>query len=262
MLSRLAAAGLCLLALPTLAAELKLPPAGGQYDSQLGGAYPPPAGVTVLSRDRESPAAAGHYTICYVNAFQTQPQDADWWRANYPDLLLTRDGKTVEDPNWPGEYLLDTTSPQKRSALLAIVGGWIEGCARDGFAAIEADNLDTYSRSDGLISIDDNLSFAHDFIARAHALGLAAAQKNGVDLGRRGKTAGFDFAITESCQVYDECGAYADIYGPLVFNIEYTDTPRRHFDAACATPGRNFSVILRDRNLTTPTNPAYVYAAC
>ncbi len=251
-----------LMAVPAGAQEIRLPPAGGQYDSQLGGAYPPPPGTEVISRDREASPAPGLYNICYINAFQTQPQDAHWWLDNHPDLLLKRDGQAVEDPNWPGEYLLDTTSPANRAALLTIVGGWIEGCARDGFDAIEADNLDTYSRSDGVISIADNLAFASDFIALAHRLGLAAAQKNGIDLGERGREAGFDFAITESCAVYNECGGYQSVFGPLVFDIEYTDTPRHHFETVCAEPGTKFSVILRDRNLTSPADPSYMYEAC
>jgi len=253
---------LALLATPTFAAEVRLPPSGAQYDSQLGGAYRPPAGTQVISRDREDAPARGLYNVCYVNAFQTQPQDSKWWRQNHPDLLLSKNGRLVEDPNWPGEYLLDTTSPAKRQALLAIVGKWINGCAQDGFDAIEADNLDTYSRSNGAISIADNLAFAHDFVAIAHGLGLAAAQKNGVDLGRRGRSAGFDFAITESCEVYDECGTYKSVFGAQVYDIEYTDTARAHFDHLCATPGRNFSVTLRDRNLTSPAHPSYIYEAC
>ncbi len=251
-----------LAALPVGAQEIRLPPAGGQYDSQLGGAYPPPPGALVISRDREAAPAPGLYNICYINAFQTQPQDANWWRYNHPNLLLTRDGQVVEDPNWPGEYLLDTTSPENRAALLAIVGDWIEGCARDGFDAIEADNLDTYSRSDGAITIANNLAFARDFITLAHSLDLAAAQKNGSDLGKRGREAGFDFAITESCAVFDECGGYQSVFGRQIFDIEYADTPRHHFDAVCAQPGRKFSAILRDRNLTSPADPSYIYGAC
>jgi hypothetical protein len=253
---------LLLLTSPALAAEVALPPAGAQYDSQLGGAYPPPAGTRIVSRDRENDPAPGLYNICYVNAFQTQPQDADWWQENHPDLLLLRDGALVEDANWPGEYLLDTTTEPKRAALSTIVGEWIAKCASDGFDAIEADNLDTYLRSDGLIAVEDNLALARLLIDQAHALGLAFGQKNSSDLGERGRAVGMDFAITESCQVYDECGAYIDVFGRHVLEIEYTDTPRVHFDDACERHGHNISVILRDRDLTTPGDPTYLYAAC
>ena len=142
-----------LLASPTFAADIRLPPAGGQYDSQLGGAYAPAAGTMIVSRDREASPAPGVYSICYVNAFQTQPQDALWWTSNHPDLLLAdAAGNLVGDPNWPGEILLDTGSADNRAALLSIVGAWIDQCAADGFNAIEADNLDTYSRSDGALT--------------------------------------------------------------------------------------------------------------
>jgi hypothetical protein len=253
---------LMLVALPAHAADYDLPPAGAQYDSQLGGAYPPPPGTAIISRDRADAPAPGLYNICYINAFQTQPQDWDWWLSNHPALLLMRDGQPVEDANWPGELLFDTSIQAKRDALLAIVAGWIDNCAREGFDAIEADNLDSYSRSGGALSIADNLAFAEFFIAHAHALGLAVGQKNGVELGPRGKQAGFDFAIVESCQVWDECGVYIAQYGDRVLAIEYIDTDRRYFDEACARYGANISVILRDRNLTTPAEAAYLYQAC
>lgn len=46
------------------------------------------------------------------------------------------------DEDW-GEYLFDVSTPEKRAELLSIVGPWIEGCAADGFDAIEVDNLDS-----------------------------------------------------------------------------------------------------------------------
>ena len=186
-LHSLAAILLVAVSLPATALGITLPPAGAQYDSQLGGAYAPPSGTRIVSRDREESPASGLYNICYVNAFQTQPQESDWWIANHPNLLLQRNGQYVGDPNWPGEILLDTSTRAKRTELLAVVGGWIERCARDGYDAIEADNLDTYSRSDGALSIDDNLAFAAELIARAHSLGLAFGQKNGAELATAAK---------------------------------------------------------------------------
>jgi hypothetical protein len=244
------------------AAAQQLPPAGG-YDSQLGGAYPPPAGVAVVSRDREDPPAPGLYNICYVNAFQTQPQDGAWWAANHPDLLLRNAaGQPVEDENWPGELLLDTGTAEKREALAAIVDDWIAGCASAGFDAIEADNLDTYARSGGRLSMADNLAYAGLLVQSARAYGLAFGQKNAAELLDRAKAAGFSFAIVESCQVYDECDAFTAVYGRHVLEIEYTDTPRRHFETACASRGGEIAVVLRDRQLTTPASPDYRYETC
>ena len=102
-----------LLSGPALAQNQTLPPTDTNYDSQLGGPYDPAPGVGIVSRDRTAPPAPGLYSICYVNAFQTQPDEADWWNSEHPDLLLMRDGSLFEDENWPGEYLLDITTAGK-----------------------------------------------------------------------------------------------------------------------------------------------------
>ena len=72
-------------------ANVSLPPLDGKLDYQLGGAYTPPAGVTIVSRDREAAPADGIYNICYVNGFQIQPAEESFWTSQHPDLIL-RDG--------------------------------------------------------------------------------------------------------------------------------------------------------------------------
>ncbi len=244
-------------AAPAMAFDL--PPAGGGYDSQLGGAYDPPWGVTIVSRDRTDPPAMGLYNICYINAFQTQPGDTEEWIAARPDKLLQQDGAFVRDANWPDEILLNTGSAQNRDAIFTVLQPMIAECAAAGYDAVEADNLDSYTRSGGLIGAEDNLALAELLIAEAHRLGMAFGQKNSAELGSRAKEVGFDFAIAESCQVYDECGLYADQYGPHVLQIEYTDTPRAAFLNACARGG---SVVLRDRDLVPQGHAAYHFEAC
>jgi len=115
--------------------RMRLPPPAAKADYELGGAYPPPAGVAIVGRDRTDPPAQGIYGICYVNAFQTQPDERPWWRANHSELLLKQGGREVIDPGWPDEVLLDTSTAAKRTAIAAIVGGWIDGCATSGYAA-------------------------------------------------------------------------------------------------------------------------------
>jgi hypothetical protein len=261
-ISVLAAMLLPVWSMPAIAQVVVLPPAGAQYDSQLGGAYAPPPGTRIVSRDREAPPAPGLYNICYVNAFQTQPQDSDWWITNHPDLLLQRLGTWVEDANWPGEILLDTSSAATRAGLLAIVNSWIDGCADAGYDAIEADNLDTYSRSGGALTIADNLAFAAELVAHAHAQGLAFGQKNSGELVDRGQAIGFDFAIVESCEVYEECDGFTQVFGAHVLEIEYTDTDAAFFHASCAKRGDMISIVRRDRNLTAPGDASYVYESC
>ena len=249
---------------PAIASEIVHLPVNGVYDSQLGGAYAPAPEVTMVSRDRQDPSAPGLYSICYINAFQSQAHELDWWTANHPGLLLKApDGSPLEDANWPGEFILDTSTADKRQAILGIVGPWIDGCAEAGFEALEPDNLDSWGRSAGALTMHDNLALATLLAVRAHARGLAIAQKNGIELGTLGRDqAGFDFVITESCAVYEECGAYVAVFGAAMLEIEYTDTPGAAFDTACAERGGAIAIVLRDRDLSAPGDPAYAFAHC
>ena len=247
---------------PTAPAGVTLPPAHGRFDYQLGGAYEPDDDVRIVDRDRTAAPAPGRYTICYVNAFQSQPGERSFWFDQHPDLLLHDDGQPFTDPGWPDEYLFDLTTERTRQALAGIVGGWIDDCARDGFQAVEPDNLDAYTRSRGHYGAEQALAFAALLTRRAHAAGLAIAQKNGADLGTRGRDAGFDFAVAEECQVYDECGEYTDVFGDQVDEIEYTDNGEQAFADACADRGDRISVILRDRQVVPRGDPAYVSRTC
>lgn len=242
------------------ASVMRRPPAGTPVDYQLGGAYPPDPRVGIVARDRTAAPAPGVYSICYLNAFQTQPSERDEWP---DDLVLRQNGADLMDADWPDEALLDTRSDDAREAIAARVGEWIDGCAAAGYAAVEFDNLDTYTRSDGLLSADDNLALATLLVERAHRAGLAAGQKNAPeDAERLRAEAGFDFAVVEECAYYDECTAYTDVYGDAVVAIEYTDAIDRPFDELCADPAVPASLVLRDRDLTMPGDADYAFEIC
>jgi hypothetical protein len=101
------------------------------------------------------------------------------------------------------------------------------------------------------------------FVARAHADGLAAGQKNTVELGSRGRDEiGFDFAVAEECYRYDECAGYTKVYGARVIDIEYTDDLRGTFAQACAAASTPAMTILRDVDLVTPASKQYAYRRC
>lgn len=237
---------------------IALPPTGGSPDYQLGGAYEPDADVSIVARDRTAPPADGVYSICYVNAFQTQPGEAGDW----PDELLLRDdaGEPVVDPDWPDEVIVDTRDAER---VAAVVAPWVRDCADDGFDAVEFDNLDTYTRTGGTLSREDNLAVAALLVGEAHEKGLAAGQKNAAeDAALLHAEAGFDFAVTEECAAYEECSAYTDVYGEAVIGIEYTDNLPVPFAEVCTQPDRPASLVLRDRDLTTPGDPAHVFQLC
>ena len=241
------------------AVELPSPRAG--FDYQIGGAYTPPKGVRTVSRDRGATPARGLYNLCYVNAFQAQPgkKAARWWQREHPDLLLRDDeGDTVIDEDWR-EPLLDISTGKKRAALAGIVGEWIDGCAESGFDAVEPDNLDSYERSDGLLTADDAAEFARLLAERAHRSGLAIAQKNTTDLIDERRRIGFDFAVTEECARYQECPDFAAAYDGKVFDIEYE---KKDFTAACRSWGKELSITLRDRDVLPAGEEGHVYEHC
>ncbi|MEU0781062.1 endo alpha-1,4 polygalactosaminidase [Streptomyces sp. NPDC006173] len=233
-------------------AAVELPPLHAGFDYQIGGAYRPAAGVRIVSRDRSSSPAPGLYNICYVNAFQAQPEERGQWPADL--LLRDADGKVVVDKDWD-EALLDISTPDKRRRVAARVNRWIDSCADKGFDAIEPDNYDSYTRSRKLLTADDATAFISLLSAHAHARHLAIGQKNTVELSGARSRAGLDFAVAEECGEYDECGEYAKAFHDRVVVIEYTDSGLRKARAAF---GNRLSIVRRDVLVSTPGSADYV----
>ncbi|MGW0998574.1 endo alpha-1,4 polygalactosaminidase [Streptomyces sp. NPDC002523] len=233
-------------------ATVRLPPRHAGFDYQIGGAYPPPAGVRIVSRDRSDSPAPGLYNICYVNAFQVQPQELSSWPA---DLLL-RDahGTVVVDEDW-NEALLDLRTPAGRDRVARRVNAWIDSCADKGFDAVEPDNYDSYTRSRHLLTASDATAFMRLLSGHAHARHLAVGQKNTAELAGRRARDGLDFAVTEECGQYDECEVYARAFDDRVVDVEYTESGLRK---ALARWGGRLSIVRRDRNVSTPDSADYV----
>ncbi|MFJ5684165.1 endo alpha-1,4 polygalactosaminidase [Streptomyces sp. NPDC093099] len=231
-----------------------LPPVHADFDYQIGEPYTPPAGVQVVSRDHTAAPAAGLYNICYVNAFQAQPGAENEWG----DLLLRdANGDIVYDDGW-GEAVLDIRTDAKRQRIAAKVNSWIDTCASKGFNAVEPDNLDTFDRFD-LISEANAKAFVKLLSQHAHDKGLAIAQKNTANFSTEHTETGLDFAIAEECGEWDECGDYTEGFGDNVIVIEYKE---KYFKETCAGFGDRLSVVLRDVDVTTPGNSAYVRKTC
>jgi hypothetical protein len=235
-----------------------LPPVNAGVDYQLGGAYPPPAAVEIVSRDRNAPAAAGLYNICYVNGFQIQPDEEQLWLDQYPDLIL-RDGNgdPVIDADW-NEMLIDISTPDKRTQVAAIVDSWIAGCDAAGFDALEIDNLDSFTRSAGLLTEEHAVAAMRLYADASHARGMPAAQKNSAELVGRKIEMATDFVVAEECNRYTECDVYTAAYGDHVIVIEYRQVD---FTAGC-TAFPDLSIVLRDRDLVPMGTAGYVFDGC
>ena len=259
------------LALALGAISVAGPPPNAGVDYQIGGQYPLPAGVSVVARDwfEGRPAPRPAYSICYVNAFQTQADEAGVnrpdERSNWPRALVLR--ALGDDPNWAGEYLVDLRTAAKRRRAARWVAPMLRTCRRRGFRAVEFDNLDSWRRFDGTprarrvpFGKRQALAYAAALSRRAHALGLAVGQKNTPELTRaQVRRAGFDFAVAEECARYGECARYRALYGDRVIDIEYR---RRDFRRACRTMGGTVSVLLRDRSVQPRGARGYRFAAC
>lgn len=238
---------------------LKTFPVGAVFDYQIGGPYAPAANVGIVDRDRSQKGVEGRFNVCYVNAYQVQPGEIGWWKKEHPALLLRdRDGALVMDEQW-GEPLFDISTAAKRTELATIVGVWFAGCARLGHDAVEPDNLDSYTRSKGMLQQLDAVAFAVDLVRQAHTYKMLIGQKNDAELAPQLSKSGYDFAIAEECQTYGECGAYADVYGGKVIEIEYD---AKSFAAACKARAGKVSLLLRDRGVVAEGRPGYVDRTC
>lgn len=236
---------------------LTLPPVNAKFDYQLGGPYTPPAGVTVVSRARNTTTAPGIYNICYVNGFQIPTVDESFFVSSHPDLILRDNGTPVVDPD-TNEMFFDISLAEKRSAISSIIGKRIRECAENSFHAVEIDNLDSYTRSQGLLIEQQAVYLMKMYADAAHALGRPIAQKNAPALVARKAEIGTDFAIVEACNRDNNCETYKTGYGDNVLVIEYR---QQDFDAGCAAYP-SWSIVLRDEAFVTPQDAAYVYDDC
>ncbi|MEU5345050.1 MULTISPECIES: endo alpha-1,4 polygalactosaminidase [unclassified Streptomyces] len=237
-------------------AAVTLPPTHANFDYQIGGAYTPPAGVTVVSRDREASPAAGLYNICYINAFQVQPGAEEDWDSDL--LLRDADGNVVYDEDW-GEAMLDVSTTAKQRRIANKVNVWIDECAAKGFKAVEPDNFDSYTRSGGLLESSEAEAYIKLLSAHAHSRGLAIAQKNTAELAENRVANGLDFAVAEECGEWEECDTYTDAFGDNVIVIEYS---KKGMSTACAGWGDQLSIVRRDTDVLPVGSAGYLRATC
>jgi hypothetical protein len=166
----------------------------------------------------------------------------------------------VRDPGWPEEVLLDLRGAERRRELEKIATTWFRQCARDGFDAVEPDNLDSFTRSRGLLTQRQAAAMGKRLVRAAHGMGLAIAQKNTVEID--GRKAGFDFAVAEECEVYRECGTYLRRHPGRVIEVEYTDNGRSAYARACKQRAGRHPIMLRDRDVLPRGERGHVHRHC
>ncbi|MGC0341027.1 endo alpha-1,4 polygalactosaminidase [Streptomyces sp. SLBN-8D4] len=240
----------------TSPASVTLPPRHVPWDYQIGGAYPPAAGVRVVSRSYEAAPAPGLYNICNINAFQAESGEESDWDA---DLLLRgADGKTVYDKDW-NEAALDIRTAAKRERIAARLDTWIDACAAKGYRAVEPDNYDSFTRFPSYLKAAQAEALMKLLVTHAHAKGLAVAQKNTAELVSDRALLGLDFAIAEECAEYDECGTFADAFDDHVLVVEYT---KKGLTTACAGWSSTLGVVRRDEDVVPEGADGFLRETC
>jgi hypothetical protein len=217
-----------------LRGELSLPPKLQVYD--VDGLSTPASVVSSLH-------SGGARAICYLNAGVWES-----WRSDaglFPRSLLGR-GTGHAGERWLNIRRLRLLRPRVQARL--------EKCARKGFDAVDADNVDGYRHLTGFaLSGRDQLRYNRWLANAAHRVGLAIALRND-----RGQAAAllpyFDFAISENCFGRRDCNPLNRFVaaGKAVYEIEYT-LPRSAFCGDARS--RGFSAMKKRASLGAYRRP-------
>jgi hypothetical protein len=154
----------------------------------------------------------GHKVICYFSAGTIEnfrPDTSLFQPSDYGSQL----------PDWPNEHWANISSPSVRAVMLSR----LDLAANQSCDAVDPDNIDGYSNSNGLhLTQADSISYMQWLASEAHARGLAIGLKNGGEIINQVLSA-VQFAVNEQCVQYDECATWAPFVsaGKPVFNIEY-----------------------------------------
>jgi hypothetical protein len=182
--------------------------------------------------------AQGKKVICYISAGTYEPGRPD------SAALAAYSGRGVS--GWPAERWLDI----RQQGVRDIMAARIRMCADKGFDGLEPDNVDGYSNPSGFpLAAADQLSYNRFLAATAHAAGLAVFLKNDAEQAAELEPS-FDGVVTEECNQYDECDAFAPYLrnGKPVLNAEYTaGTSFCSADNAAGIMGARYDLDLAGR---------------
>ena len=191
--------------------------------------------------------AAGHYSICYVEAGSQQLGFPDF--SNFAPADYGNKARRYAMKGYPGQWWFDVRGFKNYVAgnpstltgaapnIAAGLGKRFQWCKLSGHDAVEPDDLDGYTNKSasgapgggwGLTQAQD-AGFERWIAYQVHADGLAVFQKNDT-ANAPADTPLFDGAISEECNYYqDPCSGsggdwntYLSAHKP-VLNAEYTE---------------------------------------
>ena len=169
----------------------------------------------------------GKYVICYFSAGSYED-----WR---PDARLYSKSVLGKDlSGWAWEKWADIRSQSVRSILKSRIAL----AASKGCAGVDPDNIDGYGNATGFpLTETHSVELITDLTNYAHSKNLSLWLKNGGLIVTQVASL-VDFAITEQCQVYNECSLYNPLIAlnKTVIDIEYSGNLSR-LCRKTATPG-------------------------
>lgn len=186
---------------------------------------------------------AGKKVVCYFSGGTIEKYSSDYRK--YKDvsgLVRNTYGR------WPDEKWLDF----RKEGIKPLITERIEKAIEKKCDAIEVDNLDAYINPDVIgewsnpITADDTVKFAKWLGKTAHNLGISIGLKNISGLiDRVGDY--FDFAINESCIMYNECSNYKHFIksGKAVIGITYGDIDDLEDKLCSQLNGLGISMIVK-----------------
>jgi hypothetical protein len=190
-----------------------------------GGSAPAPQVYDIDGFDNPASTVAalhamGKKATCYLSVGTYEN-----WR---PDASSFPAGLLGSGNGWPGEKWLNVSpAGPYYGQLQAIMTARLQMCQSKGFDGVEFDNMDgSENRTGFAISTAQNNQYVEWLAASAHALGLAAFQKNSVDQSAALQPY-LDGAIDEQCFEYGECSSLQPYLtaGKAVFEAEYNTSP-------------------------------------
>ena len=180
----------------------------------------------------------GKKVICYFSAGSSEK-----WRSDFSRFPASVKGRNLS--GWAGEKWLDV---RQLTILMPIMRDRIALAKQKNCDAVDPDNVDGYTNKTGFkITYNDQLAYNRALATEAHTQGLAIGLKN--DLNQIPDLLNdFDFAINESCMVYNECSLVAPFIAANkpVFHIEY----QADITAICSLGNSyGFSSMKKNQNL-------------
>ena len=199
------------------------------YDIDLFDAQPGQLNAGVIERLH----AKGVKVVCYL--------DSGAWESYRPDAARFPKSVIGNSTGWKGEYWLDIR-PQSWPLFEPIIVERMKLAAASGCDGVEPDQNNPVGNDPGFpITYADEKAWYLEVAKDAHALGLSVGMKNGIEIIDRRLVQSFDWALSEQCFQYDECGALTQFTraGKAVFEVEYRGDPRRFCPRANALAFRS-----------------------